>query len=63
MLKVAVLIPFYNRAAYLRSAIDSALAQTLTYFERPVIGDSSTAGSATRLAGKRLGTQTRSAFE
>ncbi len=53
MPKVTVLIPFYNRAAYLRSAIDSVLAQTLADFELLAIDDGSTDDSATIVAGYR----------
>jgi glycosyltransferase involved in cell wall biosynthesis len=40
--KLSVVIPVYNREAYLGDAIDSILAQTLTDFELLVIDDGST---------------------
>lgn len=46
MPKISVLIPFYNRAAYLREAIDSVLAQTFTDFEIVALDDGSDDGSS-----------------
>ena len=43
--KVSVVIPTYNREAYVRDAIDSILAQSLADFELLVIDDGSTDGS------------------
>ena len=44
--KVTVLMPVYNAEAYLREAMDSILAQTLTDFEFLIIDDGSTDSSA-----------------
>lgn len=44
--KITVLMPVYNAQAFLREAIDSILAQTLTDFELLIIDDGSTDGSA-----------------
>lgn len=46
MTKISVLIPFYNRASFLREAIDSILAQSYTDFEILALDDGSTDGSA-----------------
>ncbi|MEO8068477.1 MAG: glycosyltransferase [Flavobacteriales bacterium] len=43
---ITVVMPVYNAAAYLRSAIDSVLAQTCGDFELLLIDDGSTDGSA-----------------
>ena len=43
--RVSVVIPTYNREAYIRDAIDSILAQSLADFELLVIDDGSTDGS------------------
>lgn len=40
--RVAVLMPAYNAAKYIRTAIDSVLAQTFTDFELLIINDGST---------------------
>lgn len=45
-MKVSILLPVYNSAAYLRATMDSLLAQTLDAFELIVINDGSTDGSA-----------------
>ena len=43
--RVSVVIPTYNREAYVRDAIDSILAQSFADFELLVIDDGSTDGS------------------
>jgi glycosyltransferase involved in cell wall biosynthesis len=48
--KVTVIMPAYNRAAYLREAIDSVLAQTLSDLELIVVDDGSTDETAALLA-------------
>ena len=50
---VTVLVPVYNRAAYIRDAIESILAQTFTDFELLVIDDASSDGSADAVASYR----------
>lgn len=50
MPKVTVLIPFHNRAPYLREAIDSLLRQTFTDFELLAVDDGSTDGGAELVA-------------
>jgi glycosyltransferase involved in cell wall biosynthesis len=40
--KISIVMPVYNAAAFLREAIDSILAQTLTDFEYIIIDDGST---------------------
>ena len=48
---VSVVIPVYNRAAVVRRAIDSVLAQSLTDFELIVVDDGSSDGSPGIVAG------------
>ena len=45
MVKVSVLIPFYNSEAFLKPCIDSVLRQTFTDFELILLNDGSTDGS------------------
>lgn len=42
MVKVSVILPTYNRAAILKKAIESVLAQTYTEFELIIVDDGST---------------------
>src|SRR5690242_9663076 len=43
---VTVLLPVYNGEAYLRSTVDSLLAQTFERFELLIVDDGSTDGTA-----------------
>ncbi len=49
-MKVSVVIPTYNRAAYIRQAIDSVLCQSMTDFEVIVVDDGSTDSTGEILA-------------
>ncbi len=53
--RVSVILPTYNRAGYLREAIDSVLAQTFQDFEIVVVDDGSSDETAQVVAGCRDG--------
>jgi len=58
MPRVSVVIPTYNRCAYVQEAIDSVLAQTYTDYEIIVIDDGSTDGTGEALR-RRYGDRIR----
>lgn len=45
MTRFSVIMPLYNKALYVRKAIDSVLEQTFTYWELVIVDDGSTDGS------------------
>jgi glycosyltransferase involved in cell wall biosynthesis len=49
-LKVSIIIPLYNKAPYVRRALDSIAAQTFADFEAIVVDDGSTDGGAAIVA-------------
>lgn len=57
--KVSIVIPVYNGSAYLREAIDSALAQTYKNIEVLVINDGSTDGGKTEQVAESYGDKVR----
>jgi glycosyltransferase involved in cell wall biosynthesis len=50
-LKVSIIIPLYNKAPYVRRALESIAAQSLSDFEVIVIDDGSTDDGAAIVAG------------
>ncbi|HEY0431904.1 MAG TPA: glycosyltransferase family A protein, partial [Pyrinomonadaceae bacterium] len=50
-MRVSVIIPLYNKAPYVRRALDSIAAQTFANFEAIVVDDGSTDESAAIVAG------------
>jgi glycosyltransferase involved in cell wall biosynthesis len=57
--RVSIVIPVFNGANYLRTAIDSALAQTHPDVEVIVVNDGSTDGGATDAIARRYGDRIR----
>jgi len=51
VLKVSIVIPLYNKAPYVKRALDSITAQTLADFEVLVVDDGSTDDGASTVAG------------
>jgi glycosyltransferase involved in cell wall biosynthesis len=57
--RISIVIPVYNGANYLRTAVDSALAQTHPDVEVIVVNDGSTDGGATDAIARRYGSRIR----
>ncbi|HEY9286336.1 MAG TPA: glycosyltransferase, partial [Pyrinomonadaceae bacterium] len=49
--RVSVIVPLYNKGAFVRRALDSIAAQTFADFEAIVVDDGSTDGGARVVAG------------